>query len=281
MPLISCPFCMFSREVPPDSIPKNTVSAVCSKCGQKFRLQDALKNSEEETFILTKAPQHYEEQTEDSTASEKFYKETPWEQREELGFLQGILLTMKGVLLHPTLFFKHMAPDSKIKDTIGFAVILYLFLFVLSLLSELLLGLDGLNILHNVHEYITDDPIRTLIVAIGAIVGGIVGAIGGGIVCTIIATAITHLLLILFRAGSGNFKSTLKVTLYCSSAGIFVLIPYIGPVISCIWSFVCFVIGIKEIRSTSYGRVILAMILPLLLLVIFGIFVIFIIAWVR
>ena len=267
MPLISCPFCMFSREVSPDDIPKNTVSVVCSKCGQKFDLQDALKNPEGEAFILTATPQHHEEKTEDSTASEKLYGETPWEQREELGFFEGILLTIKGVLFNPKQFFKHMAPDSKIKDAIGFAVILSSFLVVLSLLGELLLGLDGLKILYNVH-----DALQTLIVAIGAIVGGMVGTI----VSAIVGTAITHLLLTLLRAGSGNFKSTLKIILYCSSASIFMLIPYIGPVISCIWSLICSVIGIKEVRNTSYGRVILAIVLPLLF-VIFVVFVGFIV----
>jgi hypothetical protein len=78
-----------------------------------------------------------------------------------------------------------------------------------------------------------------------------------------VVSGLNHLCLMAVRDGSRGFEGTFKVVSYSSAPMVLAVIPVFGPMAGMMWTLVCTFLGFKLVHRTSGGKVILAMVLPL------------------
>jgi len=249
-----CPFCRFSKKVPREKIPARAKWATCPQCGQRFKL--FLKDRDIDS-IKKKTDTGAEYRGPEPVEMEKEIRRTdaPWENRNELGFLQGILQTLKGVLFSPEKFFKKLGCGSGIKEPLAFALLagsvgsMFGFFWQFLLLSGTLL-----SIAKSFFGQSLSVGLIFLIVMVFIPVFVVINLF--------IYSGIIHVLMRIVGAGKNGFEATFRVMSYCHAAQIWVIIPFVGSWIGGIWQLVVQIIGLREIHRTSYLRVIIAFLIP-------------------
>ncbi len=284
---ITCPKCNFEQDVPDEKIPSQAQKATCPRCKEKFQFR---KVENQDNFILEEesaqaaksesgdkgSSAFREEEAEDKNlwttledmgdpehASGKPGQEeeessaSPWENLQHYGFFPGFFETVKRIMLAPSAFFSRMHPGG-----LGMPLGFFLLVSVIQMLATFMWNMVGILPVTAQH---------------GAPGMGI-GMVGAGSVMILIlypimmaawifiAAGITHIFLLAFQAGRAGFEGTFRATAYGSAPMLLGVLPVLGPFIGAVWSLVVTVIGYKYIHGTSFSRVILALITPVLLL---------------
>ncbi|MGC8906633.1 MAG: YIP1 family protein [Desulfomonilaceae bacterium] len=174
----------------------------------------------------------------------------PWENIEELGFLQAIGATLKQSLLEPVRFFTAMPRTGGWLHPLLYAIIIgttgnlagYVLgaLFEIPLISQSKLS-PGMTLFVGM--------LMPLLVWLGVMLWAVV----------------LHGAIILFGAKKNPFEATLRITSYASSPDILNVIPTVGWVIAAVWKIVLVIIGVREVHRVSTGRAALAVLFPVLL----------------
>ena len=83
----------------------------------------------------------------------------------------------------------------------------------------------------------------------------------------VLASAIYHLMLMLFGGAPYPYETTLRVVSYTTGATwVFNLIPLCGGLIGGLWGLVVIIIGLREAQEVPGGRAAAAVLVPILLL---------------
>ena len=237
MPLVSCPFCRFTKEVPFEGIPSGIFSARCPQCAQIFETGPFYFASEESNVKNKKMG-------------------SPWEHRDKLGFLDGLIKTVATVLFKPALFYKNICPSEGISDSFSFGIITGVAGSIITILWGFIIAMLSLNMEIPILEVQSDITPTPLILLYPLFV-----------ICNILITAlIIHVLLFLVRANSGKIGGTLQVISYSQAAKLFSIIPVLGDIISFFWQMVIIFIGLKTVHNTSYIRLIIAFVIPFIII---------------
>ncbi len=293
---IKCPNCGYMQDVPDEKIPPRAEKATCPQCREKFKfrtvnqkdflLEQDNKGSPSPEETASGGPGVQDQKTDDSlwsslermggeehrdeqytdAAHEKGY-EVPWENLEQTGFFPGLLETIKRVMLAPAPFFYRM-PLKGLSMPLAF----FLIIMVVQALATFIWSSTG--IMPTAAQHGSGEP--------GT---GMMGFMGMGSVFIIIvypffmgiwlfvASGITHLFLTLFQAGKSGFEATFRATAYGSAPMILGILPFLGPVAGALWSLGVTVIGYKNIHETSYFKVIMAMVAPLLVIILIAVLI--------
>ena len=187
----------------------------------------------------------------------------PWEERDRLGIVEGLVQTVRLVATDPNDAFSRLRPDSDLTSPILFGILLSWLAIFLSQLWQLVFG----------------NPLRTFFSAIqgfeGAFDVGIGGALGVIVLWPILAivglflgAAVLHLCLMLVGAteqSPSGFEGTLKVVSYSQIAGLATVVPFIGGMVVAIWLFILEVIGFAAVHRTSQGKALAGVLIPVVL----------------
>jgi hypothetical protein len=79
-------------------------------------------------------------------------------------------------------------------------------------------------------------------------------------------SGILHLCLLIVGGAKSGYEATFRAVSYSQAAQAWSLIPFIGGWIAGIWQLIVQVIGLREIHETSYLKVIVAFLIPLVLI---------------
>jgi hypothetical protein len=228
--------------------------------GAKARIERGFAEEEPETppplstAIEQEAPQGTEEISQESYCS--------WEDMENLGFLRAFFGTVGEALFHPTLFYSRMPVDRGLTNPLIFAILMGVLGGLIGLVYQFLM----MSFFGNMFESqgFGDLSVPMMIGwAIGLPILTIVGLfLGGGIL---------HVCLMIVRGNRRGFEATFRVIAYGMSTQIFAIIPFLGGLIGGIWALVIEIIGIRESHGTTTGKAALAIFLPLLIIVAFGV----------
>jgi len=261
--LLTCPHCNFSKKLSEKKIPAAAEMAVCPRCHEKFPISYRKKSGDSPwekppemlESGISKPPMDSDEETDGS----------PWEKRNDLGFLNGIFLTFKTVLFKPRLLFKARSYPEGIKEPFVFGLLtgglgdMLAFFWPVLLFS---LGLVPFG-----------DSVFGQLNGIWLFLTLMVGIPVAVVLNMFFYSGILHLMLLIVRGGKEGYKSTFRVVAYSQAALAWNIIPFMGAWIATVWKLVIQVIGLHEIHHISYARVIAAFLLP-----VFIIFVLIIIA---
>lgn len=85
-----------------------------------------------------------------------------------------------------------------------------------------------------------------------------------------LAVAVVHLFLLVFGGAHRGFATTLRVFCLAYGPQLFVIVPVAGSVIGGVWMTALAIVGLKHAHGTSGGRAAAAVLLPLVVLLLFG-----------
>jgi hypothetical protein len=180
----------------------------------------------------------------------------PWERRERYGFLNGLYLTVKDVLLTPRTFFHRMPTQVGLAQPLYFALVLGVvatfFVWMWSLAGSSIQFLFAEDIKELMHGPILAFSLfifSPLIVPI----------------CVFIQAGLIHLALMLVGGNKLGFEATFRVSAYTTAAGILAMIPFCGSFLGTLLSLYISIVGLHKIHGTDPWRAVLAVLIPMVL----------------
>ena len=173
----------------------------------------------------------------------------PWERRERFGFLNGLYLTIKDVLLAPRQFFHRMPSQVGLLQPLYFAVLLG----VLASFFAWMWALAGSSLQMLVADSF-EEVVQGPMVAFGLFVSSPFSTAIG----VLIKAGLLHGVLMLVGGNRLGFEATFRVSAYGEAAGILALVPACGGFIGLIWSLVVTIIGLYSIHETEPWRAVVA-----------------------
>jgi hypothetical protein len=197
---------------------------------------------------------------ESGTAGLPGRSKTPWEDREAVGFTNGLFRTVKETLLHPSDFFRGMPVSGGLADPLIFALIT---------------GMAGLMFLNFwdilLHDSMLDFMTPELRAASERNVFRGRGASFAAVMTPFflilwlfIASGLLHLFLLMVRGAKAGYEATFRVVSYSVSPFLFLAIPLCGMPITALWVMTTVIIGLKEAHETSGGKAAFAVLFPFL-----------------
>lgn len=190
---------------------------------------------------------------------------TPWERRERIGFLAGLVETTQQVFSRPAEFFRGMPVTGGLGGPLLYGVAVgYVGLLASAVYNTIfqalvgpeLFGLPRRGELERLLPYLQGG----LGLAMQLILGPLLIAVG-----LFIFAAIVHLLLMLLGGAPRGFEATFRVGCYAEAAALLRVIPFCGSPLSAACFLFLAIIGLSEAHGISKGRAALAVLLPLLL----------------
>jgi len=195
-----------------------------------------------------------------------------------LGFFDGLVETVKQVILRPAAFFRRM-PDT---SDIGRPFLFYLIFSVLGAFFQMAwklvflpfqdtaqqmeeirqgleqsgMGADHVDTLMNLMEVMT---------GAGGPIGGFIFAVVFNVILLFLVAGIVHLFLMLFGGANRGFGATFRVMAYTETLALCYIVPMCGVLIFLLWSLVLYIVGLAHAHRTDGWRAVLAVLaLPIL-----------------
>jgi hypothetical protein len=174
--------------------------------------------------------------------------------------INSFISTVRALVLDPVGFFRGMARRGGFVNPLIFAVIC-------ALISTLLSGIINLIL-----SPLFAGPGDTGEALAEGVVGFVVSLIFAPIFVVIllfIGAAITHLLvMLLVRPQNAGFEATFRVGAYIQALQLISWIPIIGWLVALVWAIVLYILGLREVHSTTTGRAALIALIPIAVILI-------------
>ena len=195
----------------------------------------------------------------------------PWDRRQELGFFNAFIETLKLVLMKPDVAFAMMKREGGLSEPLIYGVVGgsagFIVYFLFSIFISSLGFMGNKNAFAGMMGFGVGAILLLIFIPVILAIGFFIGA------------AILHLCLMLVGGANRPFETTFRVVCFASgSTQPLMMVPFCGGAISGIWCIVAECIGITKSHETTTGKAVLAVLLPLiaccgggLLLFMFGI----------
>lgn len=191
---------------------------------------------------------------------------TPWENRERIGWLSGLIETTRQVLFSPGEFFRSMPTVGGIGAPLGYGVLAGYAGLVLASLYQLVFqsvfaswaGRFGQG--HTPFERWLPMMGQGLGFALQLVLGPLFVLIG-----IFIASAILHVFLLLFGGAQRGFEASFRVMCYSEATAFAQVIPMCGGFVTAVWWIVVTIIGLSEAHATGKGQAAAAVLVPIVL----------------
>lgn len=187
----------------------------------------------------------------------------PWENLGEHGFFKGLWATIVGAVFRPTQFFRAMPTAGGISKPMSFYILLTVLSAALQSAWNSLL-FDALNQRFQFPPEFAEHFHTTLgqsLVALAVVIPAL------SVLYIFAFSAIMHLGLRTMNAASGRFEGTLRAMAYTNAVGVFSLVPFLGPLVGMFWWMAIYLIALKEVHRSTYGRVLLGIHIPVLVVI--------------
>ena len=178
----------------------------------------------------------------------------PWERRDRFGFLNGLYLTAKDVLVAPRQFFHRMPSQVGLAQPLYFALVLG----VIGSFFVWMWSLAGSSL----QMFVSDDLAEVMEGPLYSFFAFLFSPVTVAILVFIKATIIHGILKVLGGNNLG-FEATFRVSAYGEAASIMALIPICGAVVGIVWSLAITIIGLYAIHETDPWRAVVAVLTPL------------------
>jgi hypothetical protein len=181
----------------------------------------------------------------------------PWERRAEVGFLAGLLETIRLLMLEPKRAFGAMSRTGGLGAP--------LFFYVLVGTVGGLVGLFYQSVLQSVEgESEAGGAAWAEALSSPVAIGGTIMLLPVFLVCMAFVTAgVLHLALILVQGANRPFEATFRVTCFAGGAtAILQLLPFFGALLATVWNLVLLVLGLAQVQNIGRGRAVVAVLLP-------------------
>jgi hypothetical protein len=180
----------------------------------------------------------------------------PWERRERYGFLNGLYLTVKDVLLTPRTFFHRMPTQVGLAQPLYFALVLGVVAAFFAWMWSLAGSSLQMFVAEDLEEVIQGPLYSFLAFLFSPVTVAILVFLKAGLV---------HLVLMLVGGNKLGFEATFRVSAYGEAAGILALVPFCGIFFGVLWSLFITIVGLYSIHETDPWRAVVAVVAPMFL----------------
>jgi hypothetical protein len=180
----------------------------------------------------------------------------PWERRERYGFLNGLYLTIKDVLLTPRTFFHRMPTQVGLAQPLYFALVLG----IVAAFFGWMWSLAGSSL----QMFVADDLAEVVKGPLYSFLAFLFSPVTVAIL-VFLKAGLIHLVLMLVGGNKLGFEATFRVAAYGEAAGILALLPFCGSILGVLWSLFITIVGLYSIHETEPWRAVLAVIVPMVL----------------
>jgi len=277
---ISCPNCGFSRDVPPEKLPKRSVRATCPKCSHKFPFTPEEPETHRQPDASPATPPTDPSQADDlwealdalrPDASPSPGDEPPAEKHEdpeEHHSLEPVppaweathpssaaayLATLKDILFSPGRFFRTLPVGAGYTKPLLFFLILAEAMAIVQALWHLL------GIL----------PPAPLTEGLGHTAQATLALILYPLQISFflfLDTIVNHFFLHLFRGAHKGFEGTFRAQAYSAAPMVLLVIPYLGLPMAVVATTVYKFLALRHVHGTDAYRVLGALVVPVLLM---------------
>jgi hypothetical protein len=200
---------------------------------------------------------------------------TPWERRDELGFVRAAALTLKEGTLAPQTFWPSVEPRRSWSEALlwgwlmnAVGLIVGLPLVALQWSSQLPKFREAFGQAAGENPEAQRTLERILAIAEGwgvlAPVMIILGVLLLWPIFSLVGIGIFHLLALMVGAGKNGFEATARAWSYAQGPQILQAIPIAGSLAQ-LYAYILFAWGLKELQETSWGKAIAVLLLPFVL----------------
>ncbi|MEW6668508.1 MAG: YIP1 family protein [Thermodesulfobacteriota bacterium] len=243
---VRCPHCGFSRNVPREKIPPGVRRANCPQCKKLFDLN-----------LQMPAPPPGDKDEAAGKDRRSPRGDPPWERRSELGLWAAVYGTTKAVLFKPRELFAGMGFQAGAREPLAYGLLtgslgtmvgfFWQFLWMSGAVYSLIgRALEGISMELVFAACLILSPLYVFVMIY-------------------LVSLFLHACLLLVRAGKNGFQATFRVIAYSQGTQVLAFIPFVGGAAGLVWQCVVQMIGLREIHEVSYGRIILAFLIPFVL----------------
>jgi hypothetical protein len=186
-------------------------------------------------------------------------EETPWEDREALGFFGGLFKTLNETLFRPSEFFKKMSVSGGLTDPLLFALIIGMFGLMCSYFWQIALKSAMQDMVPGMQAAAGQRLFQGIGMTILAFLSPFLIILG-----LFISSGILHVFLMMVKGAKNGFEATFRVVAYGYSANIFLVVPFCGGLLAGVWAITLYIIGLREAHETTGGKAALAVFLPVI-----------------
>jgi len=185
---------------------------------------------------------------------------TGWEDRSQLGVLQGLWRTWKSSLFTPSVCFRKMNVTGGLADPTLYALIVGMVGIMAFYFWQILLqnSLPG-SLSHDIKGPVGIDLFSGIGMALVAIFSPFFIIMG-----LFLWAGFLHLLLLLVQGAKNGFEATFRAVAYSYGSNLFLLIPFCGGIIAAVWNIIVVIIGLKEAHGISGGKAAFAVLFPVI-----------------
>jgi len=185
---------------------------------------------------------------------------TAWEDRENAGFLTGLIRTLKETIFAPSQFFRTMAVTGGLTDPLLYAMIVGMAGITSFYFWDILLHTPLQSFVTPELRAATDQSlVSSMSTAVTTIMMPFVL-----IFWLFIVSGMLHLFLLMVRGARAGFEATFRVVCYGISPFVFLVIPLCGMPVTSVWIMTLAIIGLKEAHEISGGKAAFAVFFPFL-----------------
>lgn len=179
-----------------------------------------------------------------------------WERRDRFGFLNGLYLTVKDVLLAPHRFFTRMPSSVGLGQPLLFALVIGVAGAFVSWMWTLT-GSSLQILLQDNLQGALKSPLYSFFVFLTSPVAVTLGVF--------LKAALMHLMLLILGGGKLGFEATFRVAAYAEAADVLSVLPFCGSILGLVWTLVILVVGLHGIHQDEPWKAVAAVVAPLVL----------------
>jgi len=192
--------------------------------------------------------------------------QTPWERRNQIGFVNALIETTKQVLSQPTAFFRSMPVTGGIGDPLLYAVIVgYIGLFASTIYNLVFRGVLTSSLSRMGGNSDFERFAGFMHGGVGLVLNLILGPVFI-VIGLFVSAGVFHLVLLALGGAQRGFEATFRVASYSQAASIFNVIPGCGGLVGLVYALVLLVIGLSEAHGITRGKSATAVLVPFVLI---------------
>jgi len=199
-----------------------------------------------------------------AVADSSFGQRVPWERREELGWWQALIETLKMLITQPSEFFSTMSRHEGYGGPLLYGVILGSFGGIIGQIFNLGIRMFGLMPMGLMGGQDFGEAAGVAAFSVGTSIIFIVMTpifVAAGL---FINAGILHLMLMIVGGANEDFETTFRVASFSQTAQIAQVVPLLGGIAAAIWGIYLQVVGLVRAQEISAGKALLAIFLPMI-----------------
>lgn len=190
----------------------------------------------------------------------------PWEQREQLGFVNALVENVKLFVMNPTEAFNRTRHKGDFVGPLIYAIVVGLVGVIFAQIWSLLFNASIMTMIPS-GEFGEGMAPMMATTGLSTLFAIVFYPIYGTIILLIIS-GIFHLCLLLVGGtaqSDADFEGTFRVACYSQVATLANIVPIVGGLIALVWGIILWVIGLSTLHRTTQGKALLAVLIPVIL----------------